>query len=91
MLSAAVGPTGKVYGQNLTFSRRVRLRRGREDAQRPAQERDSDPYELADAKINGTVDAVTALNMHDIYNGQRRGGRGRHVKGVYDAEAAASP
>jgi predicted methyltransferase len=87
VLSAAVGPTGKVYGQNPTF---FTTRPGFDEGEKTRNDRlkNVTPIhgELADAKINGTVDVViTALNMHDIYNGQN--GEAAAVamcKGVYD-------
>jgi predicted methyltransferase len=88
VLSAAVGPTGKVYGQNPTF---FTSRAGFDDAEKAKNDRlhNVTPIhgEIGEAKINGTADAaLTALNMHDIYNGP--GGEAAAValaKSVFDA------
>jgi predicted methyltransferase len=88
VLSAAVGPTGKVYGQNPTF---FTTRQGFAETEKTRNDRLKNVTaihgDLAEAKINGTADAaLTALNMHDIYNGQ--GGEAAALalaKGVYDA------
>jgi predicted methyltransferase len=67
VLSAAVGPTGKVYSQNPAFLVQA-------DAEKALHERlgnvQAVHVPLAQAGIAGSVDAVvTALNLHDIYNG----------------------
>jgi predicted methyltransferase len=88
VLSAAVGPTGKVYAQNPTF---FTSRQGFAEGEKARNDRlgNVTPIhgEVSEAKINGTVDAaLTALNLHDIYNGQ--GGEAAAValcKSVYDA------
>jgi predicted methyltransferase len=87
VLSAAVGPTGKVYGQNPTF---FTTRPGFDDTEKARNDRlrNVTPIhgEIPDAKLNGTVDAaVTALNMHDIYNSQGEAAAVALAKGVYDA------
>jgi predicted methyltransferase len=87
VLSAAVGPSGKVYGQNPTF---FTTRQGFEEGEKTRNDRlkNVTPIhgEIGEAKINGTVDAaLTALNMHDIYG---QGGEAAAValaKSVYDA------
>jgi len=87
VLSAAVGSSGKVYGQNPTF---FTTRQGFEEGEKTRNDRlkNVTPIhgEIGDAKINGTVDAaLTALNMHDIYG---QGGEAAAValaKSVYDA------
>jgi predicted methyltransferase len=88
VLSAAVGPSGKVYGQNPTF---FTSREGFAEGEKARNDRlkNVTPIhgDIAEAKINGTIDAaITALNMHDVYNGQ--GGENAAValaKAVYDA------
>jgi predicted methyltransferase len=87
VLSAAVGPSGKVYGQNPTF---FTTRQGFDEGEKTRNDRlkNVTPIhgEIGDGKINGTVDAaITALNMHDIYG---QGGEAAAValaKSVYDA------
>jgi len=88
VLSAAVGPTGKVLAQNPqffvsqpNFAATEKARHDRLGNVQPVH------GELAAAGIVAQADAaVTALNLHDIYNGQ--GGEAAAVafaKGVYDA------
>ena len=67
VLSAAVGPTGKVYSQNPPFLVQA-------DAEKALHERlrnvEAVHVPLDQAGIAGKVDAVvTAQNLHDIYNG----------------------
>lgn len=88
VLSAAVGPTGKVYSQNPQF---FVQRQGFMEAEKERADRLGNVMpvhgEIPDAGLNGQVDAaITAMNLHDIYNGQ--GGEQAavaFVKGVYDA------
>jgi predicted methyltransferase len=87
VLSAAVGPKGKVYSQNPEF---FVNREGFAAAEKARDERlgNVTPVhgELAAAGVKGADAAITALNMHDIYNGQ--GGEAAAVafaKGVFDA------
>ena len=87
VLSAAVGPSGKVYGQNPTF---FTSRPGFDDTEKARNDRlkNVTPIhgEIPEAKLNGTVDAaLTALNMHDIYNSQGEAAAVALAKGVYDA------
>jgi predicted methyltransferase len=88
VLSAAVGPSGKVLAQNPqffvsqpNFAATEKARHDRLGNVQPVH------GELAAAGIVAQADAaVTALNLHDIYNGQ--GGEAAAVafaKGVYDA------
>jgi len=87
VLSAAVGPTGKVYAQNPTF---FTGRPGFAEAEKARDDRlkNVTPIhgDLPDASLTGKADAaLTALNLHDIYNGP--GGEAAAValcKGVYD-------
>ena len=87
VLSAAVGPTGQVYSQNPQF---FVQREGFAEAEKERADRlgNVTPVhgEIADAGLAGQLDAaITALNLHDIYNGQ--GGEQAAVafaKGVYD-------
>jgi len=67
VLSAAVGPTGKVYSQNPPFLVNA-------DAEKALLARLGNVQavhdQLAQAVPAGSVDAaVTAMNLHDIYNG----------------------
>jgi predicted methyltransferase len=67
VLSAAVGPTGKVYSQNPPFLVNA-------DAEKALIDRLGNVQavheQLAEAIPAGSVDAaVTAMNLHDIYNG----------------------
>lgn len=88
VLSAAVGPSGKVLGQNPEFfvSREgfVANEKTRNDRLGNVQ---AVHGELAANGVVAQADAaITALNMHDIYNGQ--GGEAAAVafaKGVFDA------
>ncbi|MCP5145220.1 MAG: class I SAM-dependent methyltransferase [Gammaproteobacteria bacterium] len=89
VLSAAVGPSGKVLSQNPEFF----LQRGGDDFiknenARAARLGNVEPKhgEIPGMGINGQVDAaITALNLHDVYN---RGGLEAgtaFAKGVFDA------
>ena len=88
VLSAAVGPSGKVLAQNPEFfvsqPNFAATEKARHDRLGNVQ---AVHGELAAAGIVAQADAaVTALNLHDIYNGQ--GGEAAAVafaKGVYDA------
>jgi predicted methyltransferase len=88
VLSAAVGPSGKVLAQNPAFfvsqPNFAATEKARHDRLSNVQ---AVHGELAAAGIVAQADAaVTALNLHDIYNGQ--GGEAAAVafaKGVYDA------
>jgi predicted methyltransferase len=88
VLSAAVGPTGKVYSQNPSF---FVQRQGFAEAENERAERLGNVMpvhgEIPDAGLNGQLDAaITALNLHDIYNGQNgEQAAAGFVKGVYDA------
>lgn len=71
VLSAAVGPTGKVYSQNPAF---FLSREGFVEAEAARNERlgNVEPIhgEIAAAGIEGEVDvAITNQNLHDMYNG----------------------
>jgi predicted methyltransferase len=87
VLSAAVGPTGKVLAQNPQFfvqrAEFVANEKARHDRLGNVQ---AVHGELAANNVTGADAAITALNLHDIYNGQ--GGEAAAVafaKGVYDA------
>jgi predicted methyltransferase len=87
VLSAAVGPTGKVYAQNPEF---LTSRQGFAEQEKARHDRLGNVQavhgDLAAAGIKGADAALTALNLHDIYNGQ--GGEAAAVafaKSVYDA------
>jgi predicted methyltransferase len=87
VLSAAVGPTGKVLAQNPDF---FVQREGFVANEKARHDRLSNVQavhgELAANNIKGADAAITALNMHDLYNGQN--GEATAVafaKGVFDA------
>jgi predicted methyltransferase len=87
VLSGAVGPSGKVLAQNPEF---FVQRDGFVAAEKARNDRlgNVTPVhgELAANNVKGADAAITALNLHDIYNGQ--GGEAAAVafaKGVYDA------
>src|SRR4051794_3848290 len=70
VLSAAVGPTGKVYAQNPMF---FTTRPGFAEAEKARNDRlkNVTPIhgDLPDPNLTGKADvALTALNLHDIYN-----------------------
>ena len=72
VLSAAVGSSGKVIAQNPQF---FTQRPGFMDTEKALHERLGNVQavhgELADAGLSAVADAaVTAMNLHDIYNGQ---------------------
>jgi predicted methyltransferase len=67
VLSAAVGPSGKVYASNPPFL-------VQQEAEKALHDRlgnvEAVHVPLAEAGIDGNADAaVTALNLHDLYNG----------------------
>jgi predicted methyltransferase len=67
VLSAAVGPTGRVYSQNPPFLVQA-------DAEKALLDRlgnaEAVHVLLSEANIEGKIDvAVTAMNLHDVYNG----------------------
>lgn len=71
VLSAAVGPTGKVYAQNSEYALR---REGFVAAETQRHQRLGNVSaihgDLATANLVGSVDAaITAMNLHDVYNG----------------------
>lgn len=87
VLSAAVGPTGKVLAQNPDFFVQregfVANEKARNDRLGNVQ---AVHGELAANNVTGADAAITALNLHDLYNGQN----GETVavafaKGVFDA------
>lgn len=88
VLSAAVGPTGKVLSQNPGF---FVQREGFVERETERNERLGNVQavhgDLPEAGVDGQADAaITALNLHDIYNGQ--GGEAAAVamlQGIYDA------
>jgi predicted methyltransferase len=88
VLSAAVGPSGKVLAQNPQF---FVQREGFAATEKALHDRlgnvEAVHGDLPEAGIDGQADAaITALNLHDIYNGQ--GGEAAAVamlEGVYDA------
>ena len=86
VLSAAVGPKGKVYSQN---PERMKERMG--DAAKARADRLKNvellyTKDMTDFGLDGTVDfAITALNLHDAYNfGGEQAGKD-FLKGVYKA------
>ena len=87
VLSAAVGPTGKVYAQNPSF---FTSRPGFAEAEKARNDRlkNVTPVhgDLPDASVTGKPDvALTALNLHDIYNSQGEAAAVALCKGVYDS------
>jgi predicted methyltransferase len=87
VLSAAVGPTGKVYSQNPPF---FLSRPGFAEAETERNERlgNIEPIhgEVADAGIAGQVDvAITNNNLHDMYNSGGEAAAMAMIQGVYDA------
>jgi len=87
VLSAAVGPTGKVYAQNPGF---FTSRPGFAEAEKARDDRlkNVTPVhgDLPDASVTGKPDvALTALNLHDIYNSQGEAAAVALCKGVYDS------
>jgi len=87
VLSAAVGPTGKVYAQNPGF---FTSRPGFAEAEKARNDRlkNVTPVhgDLPDASVTGKPDvALTALNLHDIYNSQGEAAAVALCKGVYDS------
>lgn len=88
VLSAAVGPMGKVYAQNpqFFFQREGFIEREKEQHERLGNV-EAIHGDLP-AGIAGQADAaITALNLHDVYNRQG-GGEAAGVamlKGIYDA------
>jgi predicted methyltransferase len=86
VLSAAVGPTGKVYAQNPTF---FTGRPGFAEAEKAQDDRlkNVTPIhgDLPDASLKGKADvALTALNLHDIYNSAGEDAAVALCKGVYE-------
>jgi predicted methyltransferase len=87
VLSAAVGPSGKVYAQNPTF---FTQRQGFAETEKARHDRLGNVTavhgDIPEAGLNGKIDAaVTALNLHDIYG---QGGEAAAValcKSVFDA------
>ncbi len=86
VLSSAVGPKGKVYGQNPEF---FTSREGFAAAEKAKDDRLGNVTavhgELAAAGIKNADAAVTALNLHDIYNMGGEAGAVAFAKGVFDA------
>ena len=86
VLSAAVGPTGKVYAQNPMF---FTSRPGFNEAEKARDDRlkNVTPIhgDLPDASLKGKADvALTALNLHDIYNSAGEDAAVALCKGVYE-------
>jgi predicted methyltransferase len=86
VLSAAVGPTGKVYAQNPTF---FTGRPGFAEAEKAQDDRlkNVTPIhgDLPDPNLKGKADvALTAQNLHDIYNSQGEVAAVALFKGVYE-------
>lgn len=87
VLSAAVGPDGRVYAQNPPF---FVQRDGFVEAERVRHERlgNVEPIhgDLADAGIDGEADAaISALNLHDIYNNGGEEAAIEMLTGIYNA------
>lgn len=87
VLSAAVGPTGKVYSQNPDF---IVKGKGFADREKASVARLGNVVpvhgDIAKAGIDGCCDAaITALNLHDVYNSGGEEAAVKWLKGVYDA------
>lgn len=87
VLSAAVGPSGKVLGQNPDF---FVQREGFLANEKARNDRLGNVQavhgELAANNIKGADAAITALNLHDLYNGQDgEAAAVAFAKGVFDA------
>lgn len=86
VLSAAVGPQGKVYSQNPErFKQRVgQAQQARAD--RLGNVKLLYTKDMTDFGLNGTADvAITALNTHDAYNFRGEQGGLDFFKGAYKA------
>jgi predicted methyltransferase len=86
VLSAAVGPTGQVYAQNPTI---FTGRPGFAEAEKAQDDRlkNVTPIhgDLPDPNLKGKADvALTAQNLHDIYNSQGEDAAVALFKGVYE-------
>ena len=86
VLSAAVGPKGKVYSQN---PERMKERMGEAAKARADRLKNVEllyTADMTDFGLDGTADfAITALNLHDAYNfGGEQAGKD-FLKGVYKA------
>ena len=87
VLSAAVGPSGKVYSQNPQF---FLNREGFVEAEQVRNERlgNVEPIhgDLVDSDIDGQIDvAISNQNLHDMYNGGGEAGAMPLITGIYDA------
>jgi predicted methyltransferase len=90
VLSAAVGPTGKVYAQNSEYG--LKMRDGANEKAITARlaggrlsnverlDREMSDLGLAPASVDA---AVTALNFHDIYNSRGEEAAGKFLQAVY--------
>jgi predicted methyltransferase len=90
VLSAAVGPKGRVYMQNPAFL----AEREPKDMIARLGNIETVHVALGDAGLGGKVDAiVTAMNLHDIYNGfgNQPGGEAPAVEFVKAMYAALKP
>jgi predicted methyltransferase len=87
VLSAAVGPSGKVYTQNPDFFTGQPGFADREAALVKRLGNVTPVHGNPPADLNGKVDAaITALNLHDLYNGQNgEATAAAFVKSAYDA------
>ena len=86
VLSAAVGPEGKVYSQNPERMRERVSATAQARADRLGNVELLYTADMTDFGLDGTIDfAITALNLHDAYNfGGEQGGKD-FFKGVYKA------
>jgi predicted methyltransferase len=92
VLSAAVGPTGKVYAQNTEYV--LKMREGANEKAMTARlagnrlpnverlDRETSELGLAPGSLDA---AVTALNFHDIYNGRGTEAAAGFLKAVFVA------
>lgn len=91
VLSAAVGPTGKVYSQNPPFLVQADAEKALHDRLGNVQ---AVHVQLAEAIPAASVDAaVTAMNLHDVYNGYagQAGGEDQAVGFLKSIYAALKP
>ncbi len=87
VLSAAVGEAGQVYAQNPAF---FLGREGFVESEAALHERLGNVTavhgEVADADLDGQMDAaLTALNLHDMYNRGGEAGAMPLIRGAFDA------
>ena len=86
VLSAAVGPQGKVYSQNPEFFKERFGQSAQARADRLGNVELLYTKDMTDFGLDGTVDfAITALNTHDMYNSRGEQGGLDFFKGAFKA------